>query len=41
MSVDQPMSEANICHFQQGINLAQVAREGYEFCVVKASKGPS
>src|SRR5215212_5364286 len=40
MSVDQPNYGADISDFQRRIDLAQVAREGYEFCVVKASEGP-
>ena len=40
MSQDQPIYGVDISDFQRGINLAQVAREGYEFCVVKASEGP-
>jgi GH25 family lysozyme M1 (1,4-beta-N-acetylmuramidase) len=30
----------DISDFQRGIDLEQVKREGYEFCVVKASEGP-
>jgi GH25 family lysozyme M1 (1,4-beta-N-acetylmuramidase) len=40
MSVDQPNYGADISDWQRAIDLAQVAREGYEFCVVKASEGP-
>jgi GH25 family lysozyme M1 (1,4-beta-N-acetylmuramidase) len=40
VSKDQPIHGVDISNFQQGIDLAQVAREGYEFCVVKASEGP-
>ena len=40
MSVDKPIYGVDISSWQRGINLAQVAREGYEFCVVKASEGP-
>src|SRR5215217_502351 len=40
MSKDSPIWGVDISSFQQGIDLAQVAREGYEFCVVKASEGP-
>jgi len=40
MSIDQPIYGVDISAYQQGIDLAQVAREGYEFCVVKASEGP-
>jgi GH25 family lysozyme M1 (1,4-beta-N-acetylmuramidase) len=40
MSVDWPIYGVDISNYQQGIDLAQVAREGYEFCVVKASEGP-
>lgn len=40
MSKDQPIYGVDISNWQQGIDLARVAREGYEFCVVKASEGP-
>ncbi len=40
MSKDNPIWGVDISAFQEGIDLAQVAREGYEFCVVKASEGP-
>lgn len=40
MSVDKPIYGVDISSWQRGIELAQVAREGYEFCVVKASEGP-
>ncbi|HEX6709759.1 MAG TPA: glycoside hydrolase family 25 protein [Rubrobacter sp.] len=40
MSIDQPIYGVDISDYQRGIDLAQVAREGYEFCVVKASEGP-
>src|SRR5918998_1456508 len=40
MSKDNPIWGVDISSFQGGIDLAQVAREGYEFCVVKASEGP-
>jgi GH25 family lysozyme M1 (1,4-beta-N-acetylmuramidase) len=40
MSKDAPIWGVDISAFQEGIDLAQVAREGYEFCVVKASEGP-
>jgi len=41
MSKDQPIYGVDISRWQQGIDLAQVAREGYEFCVVKATEGPT
>jgi GH25 family lysozyme M1 (1,4-beta-N-acetylmuramidase) len=40
MSVYEPIYGVDISDFQRGIDLARVAREGYEFCVVKASEGP-
>ena len=40
MSVDQPIYGVDISDYQRGLDLDQVAREGYEFCVVKASEGP-
>lgn len=40
MSKDQPIYGVDISSWQRGIDLAQVAREGYEFCVVKVSEGP-
>ena len=40
MSKDQPIYGVDISGWQRGIDLAQVAREGYEFCVVKATEGP-
>jgi GH25 family lysozyme M1 (1,4-beta-N-acetylmuramidase) len=40
MSKDQPIYGVDISNWQREIDLAQVAREGYEFCVVKASEGP-
>ncbi|MGH3148790.1 MAG: glycoside hydrolase family 25 protein [Rubrobacter sp.] len=40
MSVDRPIYGVDISDWQRGISLAQVAREGYDFCVVKASEGP-
>jgi hypothetical protein len=40
MSVDQPLYGVDISDYQRGLDLAQVEREGYEFCVVKASEGP-
>ncbi len=40
MSQDQPIYGVDISDYQRGIDLAQVAREGYEFCVVKATEGP-
>jgi GH25 family lysozyme M1 (1,4-beta-N-acetylmuramidase) len=40
MSKDNPIWGVDISSFQGGIDLEQVAREGYEFCVVKASEGP-
>jgi GH25 family lysozyme M1 (1,4-beta-N-acetylmuramidase) len=36
----QPIYGIDISNWQKGIDLAQVAREGYEFCVVNASEGP-
>ncbi len=38
---DNPLWGIDISAYQAGIDLAQVRREGYEFCVVKASEGPS
>lgn len=40
MSKDQPIYGVDISSWQRGIDLARVAREGHEFCVVKASEGP-
>jgi GH25 family lysozyme M1 (1,4-beta-N-acetylmuramidase) len=41
MSKDEPIYGVDISGWQRGIDLAQVAREGYEFCVVKATEGPT
>ena len=41
MSKDDPIWGVDISSWQQGIDLTQVAREGYEFCVVKATEGPT
>ena len=40
MSVAEPIHGADISDYQRGVDLEQVKREGYEFCVVKASEGP-
>lgn len=40
MSKDKPIYGVDISNWQRGIDLARVAQEGYEFCVVKASEGP-
>jgi lysozyme len=40
VSIDNPIYGVDISDHQRGGDLAQVAREGYEFCVVKVSEGP-
>lgn len=41
MSRSEPIFGVDISSHQPGISLAQVKREGYEFCVVKATEGPT
>lgn len=35
-----PLWGVDVASFQQGIDMHRVAREGYSFCVVKATEGP-
>lgn len=41
MSVEKPIYGVDISSWQRGIDLEQVASDGYEFCVVKATEGPT
>lgn len=41
MSQTQPIFGVDIASHQAGLSLAQVRRDGYEFCVVKATEGPT
>jgi GH25 family lysozyme M1 (1,4-beta-N-acetylmuramidase) len=41
VSAEKPIYGVDISSWQRGIDLEQVASEGYEFCVVKATEGPT
>ena len=40
VSKDKPIFGVDVSHWQQGLSLSQVAKEGYKFAIIKATEGP-